>query len=258
MDDARLESLSRKFPIIAEEFEPTAEELDVLTAWYDGAIRYLDDRIGGLLDFLSRHDELDDTYVIVTADHGELFGEHGLEKHFYSLYEPVLRVPLVIDPPVDAPFGSQTVSESVTLADLYPTILEFAGVTPPARSHADSFAETGRPPTDRYVYAEVGSKLADPIRRHHPSFGGSEFDGPLRSVRDEEYKLIRRPDGELELYNWREDRDERWNLVDEEPEIVEQLLWPIEHELQPMSDSSFQEHVTDPALKEHLEDLGYM
>ena len=258
MDDARLESLSRRFPIIADEFEPTAEELDVLTAWYDGAIRYLDDRIGDFIDFLSRRGELDDTYVIVTADHGELFGEHGLEKHSYSLYEPVLQVPLVVDPPVDSSFGSQTVSEPVTLADLYPTLLEFAGLTPPDRPHADSFADTGRPPSDRHVFAEVGSKSAEPIRRHYPSFDGAEFDGPLQSVRDDRYKLIQGPDGRLELYDWRTDPEERQNLVDEKPAVVERLSSVVEAELQPMSDASFQEDVTDPVLREHLEDLGYL
>lgn len=48
LDDDHLESLSWKYPIIADEFEPTDEELDVLTAWYDGAIRYLDERLGML------------------------------------------------------------------------------------------------------------------------------------------------------------------------------------------------------------------
>lgn len=210
------------------------------------------------LEFLSSCGELNDTYVIVTADHGELFGEHGLEKHFYSLYDPVLHVPLVIDPPEDKSFDVGTVSERVSLADLYPTILDFGGITPPDRPNADSVADTGTPPEDRYVYAEVGSKSPDPIRRHHPSFENSPFDGPLQSVRDDEYKLIRSSDGELELYKWRDDSAERRNLAEEKPAVLERLSTAIERDLEPMSGGSFDANVDDPALKEHLEDLGYL
>ena len=84
---------------------------------YDGAIASIDQEIGRLLDELRRRGVLDNTIVIVTSDHGEQFGEHGLNGHGNSLYLPLLRVPLVIRyPPRVA--GSIRADEPVTLRDL--------------------------------------------------------------------------------------------------------------------------------------------
>src|SRR5207237_4666917 len=62
---------------------------------YDGAIRYLDTEVDRLLRELRRRGALDNTIVIVTADHGELLGEHKLEGHSHNLYLQSLHVPLV-------------------------------------------------------------------------------------------------------------------------------------------------------------------
>jgi len=260
MDDERLRNLSWKYPILADDIDPTDEELDVLTAWYDGALRYLDERLGALVEFMRDEGVFADTHVIVTADHGELFGEHGLEKHHYSLYEPVLHVPLVIRPAEGSALDGAPgrVSDPVSLVDLYPTVLDLADVAGPERPDADTLAESGRPPADRYLYAEVGSKSPDPIRRHYPDFDGSAYDGPIQSVRNEEYKLIRGPDGDVELYRWREDPGEREDLVSEEPDTVDRLVTAIERDLEPIGDEALDEDVDDPALEEHLQDLGYL
>ncbi len=98
-------------------------EVETVINLYDGAIRYVDDAIGLLLRELG--DYLSDTVVIVTADHGEEFGEHGRFVHL-TLYDGLLHVPLIMaGPGIKA--GTR-VKEQVSLIDLPPTITEFAGI----------------------------------------------------------------------------------------------------------------------------------
>lgn len=93
---------------------------------YDGAIAYMDREIGRILAQLRERDVLDRTVVIVTSDHGELFGEHGQHGHGNSLWQPVLHVPLLIRLP-RGEFGGQHVSGEVSLRDLAATILDLTG-----------------------------------------------------------------------------------------------------------------------------------
>ena len=115
---------------------------------YDGEIFCADKYLGRILDELARLDMADETMIIVTADHGEHFGEHGIVEHGNTLYEELVRVPLVIHAPGCRPGRCK---QLVSLVDLVPTILDFlqlparqlsgcsllpalAGGSPPART----------------------------------------------------------------------------------------------------------------------------
>ena len=106
--------------------ELTDEELSLLTDLYDGAIMYVDENIRLLLD--SAHCRRDNTIVIITADHGEEFGEHGDFSH-HALYDEALRVPLIMAGP-GMPQG-KGVGEQVSLIDLAPTITSHLKMPPP-------------------------------------------------------------------------------------------------------------------------------
>ena len=98
-------------------------EIDTLINLYDADIRYVDDNIGRLLESLGNH--LENTIIIVTADHGEAFGEHNSLGHG-TLYEELIRVPLIIaGPGIKA---GAVVSEPVELMDLAPTIADSVGI----------------------------------------------------------------------------------------------------------------------------------
>ncbi|MGQ0643259.1 MAG: sulfatase-like hydrolase/transferase [Gemmatimonadaceae bacterium] len=88
---------------------------------YEAAIAHLDSQVGALLDSLNGSAALANTIIVVTSDHGELFGEHRKFGHGSSLYPQVLRVPLVIYAPGRVPQGVH-VREQVTLRDLAATI----------------------------------------------------------------------------------------------------------------------------------------
>ncbi len=107
---------------------PRMEESDEfrreMVAEYDGGIRYIDTALGSVMAELRAAGELDDTIVVVMAQHGEMFGERGRWTHS-SLFGPVVRVPLVIRAPGLEP---GRVDGPVSTLDVAPTILDLAGV----------------------------------------------------------------------------------------------------------------------------------
>jgi arylsulfatase A-like enzyme len=90
---------------------------------YDRCIAYLDSQLGKLFDELEQRGRMKDTIVVVTSDHGEHFGEHGMISHGDTVYMPVLHVPLVIVGPSLRVKG-QRVRETISLRDLAATIVE--------------------------------------------------------------------------------------------------------------------------------------
>lgn len=256
-DWERLQRLSHEYPVIAGEMEPTAEEWDVVRSWYDGAVHYLDRLVGEFVDWLASADHLEDTYLVVTADHGEYFGEHGLEKHLYGLYEPVLHVPLIVRGP-DTDRAPDTVGSLVSLADLYPTIVELATGDTPDTHHSRSLAGFEDERVHDHVFAELGAVAAHSVRRHHPDFDDTGYGAPTQVVRDDRHKLIARADGSTELYDWREDPREREDLAADRPDVLDRLSGVIDEELGELSDRPLAEEVDDEQLRQHLEDLGYM
>jgi arylsulfatase A-like enzyme len=98
---------------------------------YDGEIRYTDDLVGKILGSLEKRGFLNRAYLVITSDHGEGFWEHGLSEHGNSLFNELLRVPLIVLPPGGRGEAPRRVTDSASNIDLYPTILEMAGLAPP-------------------------------------------------------------------------------------------------------------------------------
>lgn len=117
----KMAGLYRKMLKDPEKLSPS--EVATLIDLYDADIRYVDDTIGLLLGSLGSN--LANTIVIITADHGDEFGEHGRFGH-QSLYDGIIRVPLVIAGPGIK--GSTLVKQQVSLLDLAPTVCELVGV----------------------------------------------------------------------------------------------------------------------------------
>jgi arylsulfatase A-like enzyme len=171
---------------------------------YDGEILYADNHIGRLLQGLEKAGVLDNAMVIVTADHGEEFYEHGKDRHGKSAYEEVLRVPFIVSwPGKIAP--SSTSADLVGLIDVMPTLLKLLHITPLADSQGMSFASTllSRPEE------EDGAKKL---------FAQVIQDGfALEMIRDRDYKLVRHTHGPQEgfeeLYDLERDPLERTNMA---------------------------------------------
>lgn len=103
----------------------TEGEQRLLRDSYDDEIRWLDDQIQAFLDELRNRNLLEESLVIITADHGDAFGEHGYYTHPRYLHDSLLRVPLVVSPPSSL---TATVDNQVSTLDVVPTITSFAGV----------------------------------------------------------------------------------------------------------------------------------
>ena len=174
---------------------------------YDAAIAWLDHVIDTLLESLRQRGVLDRTIVIVTSDHGEQFGEHGLKQHANSLYLPLLNVPLIIRyPPAVPPVRVGTV---VSLQDVATTILELAGIDGDQGIPGSSLAVTWRRP-GQAVHGDVISELSRGINSDPESRNAR---GNMVSRLDERLHYIRDGDGREELYDYRADPQELRNLV---------------------------------------------
>jgi arylsulfatase A-like enzyme len=179
---------------------------------YDDCVSALDRQIGLLLDDLDRRGELRDTLVIVTSDHGEQFGEHGVFNHGFSLYAHEVRVPLLIVSPGALP--GKTVSEPVSLSVLPATVADVCGLAAgspfPGRSLAESWGQPrsatgGRPPP---AVSEVDIPLAIAAERGR----GSNQRGYTTSLVEGNLHYIISINGNEELYDLSADPRELRNL----------------------------------------------
>jgi hypothetical protein len=102
---------------------------DVASTLYDGAIAYVDDRIGAFVDALKDRGLYDDALIVFVSDHGEELWEHGAFGHSLGrLYDEAVRVPLIVKPPGKSPVRGRVVQTQVRAFDVMPTLLELAGI----------------------------------------------------------------------------------------------------------------------------------
>jgi choline-sulfatase len=116
---------------------PSDEEIAGNLLLYDACIRYADHEIGEILHYLHEHGLADDTVIIITADHGEAFWEHGLPLHSTNVYDEALRVPLVFYYPRQWKEGKR-VEGQVRMIDIFPTVAGLAGGPVPAQCQGSS------------------------------------------------------------------------------------------------------------------------
>jgi arylsulfatase A-like enzyme len=183
---------------------------------YDNCLAYLDERLGELFDEFQRRGVLDRTWVIITSDHGEELGEHGLFDHGESLYRPEIRVPLLMVGPGPRRFPG-VVRETVSLRDLPASVVDLVGLAAGSPFPGRSLAGLGRDPSPG---ADLGARdlpgaiaeLSDP-NPTRPSHGRSPASrGPLISLAERDYVYIRNErDGRELLFNERDDPDELSN-----------------------------------------------
>jgi arylsulfatase A-like enzyme/Flp pilus assembly protein TadD len=169
---------------------------------YDGEVAWTDELVGRLDQTLARLGLSPETLLVLTSDHGEGLGEHGETLHGFFAYQSTLHVPLILrGPGLRAGLRVAGLTQSV---DLYPTLLELAGLAPPAaaplagRSLAAALRGGPEPP-EATVYAETLVPLLH--------FGWSD----LRVVRQGRFKYIQAP--RPELYDVVADPGERRDLA---------------------------------------------
>jgi arylsulfatase A-like enzyme len=194
-------------PDTGSELRFTAEEIQDEIDAYDGAIAYADEAIGRLLEELDRRGLRDRTVVVVTSDHGESLGQHGLMWHGTSLYFEQIHVPLLIRLPGRVPAGTR-IDTPVSHASLPATLLELAGgrgaVTFPQKSLSDLWSAGGAGDWPAAVSELPWVPFAG---------GGAVRCGSSRSLVAGDHHLIDHAKCAPELYDLRADPGETRNLA---------------------------------------------
>jgi arylsulfatase A-like enzyme len=208
-------------------------------AAYDGAVKYVDNQIQDLLNALQSRGLLNTTTVIVTSDHGEEFGGHGLLLHGNALYRGAIHVPLIVWHPGSIPAGIR-VSRPVSTVSLPRTVLGFAGPAAtnlfPGRSLQDLWS--GAAP--ELAWPDPISELAKlPFNRDWPS-----YNGPMHSVMTPEWHYILQGSKE-QLYAWKTDPQELHDQAEEQPRVCATLREELTGQQQPILGST----KTDPGSR---------
>jgi arylsulfatase A-like enzyme len=233
---------------------------------YDREIRYTDDRVRALVEALREQELLDDTYFVLTSDHGEAFLEHGFVAHGASVHREVLGVPLIITGP-GVPAGRRLVNP-VPMVDLMPTILDLMNVAGSGlemgRSQANpvrGMPEAAAP--ERAIYSEAWAERAYRAR------GFDLIEQPTTALQLGDWKIIRsRSQGRFvyELYDLSRDPRETNDRFGQYPEETANLLRLLDRYDERVKE--LHERLggpiagtapgVDPDLEEKLRALGYL
>ncbi len=222
----------------------TAAEKIRLRTSYSEEVQYVDGQIASLLGKIDN----DNTAVFLTSDHGEYFGEHGLFGHApNTLYEPLLRVPLLFRPPAGYDVSMRRIHQTVQHLDIVPTVLDLLGLQAehtfdgesllPLVSGADESSD------DAVIFSEIWTKFL--------------------TVRKGSWKLIANfVNKTFELYDLEHDPGEDHNVATENIDKVGELREIIINHLKevnaPEDDLQQCDHQVDEAVQAQLKALGYM
>ncbi|MBN2803888.1 MAG: sulfatase-like hydrolase/transferase [Deltaproteobacteria bacterium] len=229
-----------------------------LEALYDGEISYHDDHLARVYKELANQDLLKNTIIVITADHGEEFFDHGLVGHGHSLYEELIHVPLIIRlPGANAEKSPKEYNEVVELVDILPTLFDSLGLQKPEQLQGESL-----------IPVLKGEK------RYWSKAVYSEFMDGQRTVKSGIYKLILRG-LKTTLFNLLDDPKETADLSDVNPLALRAMLDSLGSHLgifvsaNDIDDKNrapkkrAQTHKSDDAnidneTKKQLQELGYM
>jgi len=231
--------------IVANGCNLSDEEIAALKAMYDGEIAYTDDCVRSVYETIQA--ELGETIVVITADHGELFGEDDMLAHKYSMHNAVLNVPMVVQG-----LDGLTDDGVVQHSDVMRTLLEVAGAETETIQGVDLRSERRE-----HAISQSPPGSIEPLLEYNPDFDRSKFPTePYSVIQDTEYKYIQRPDTPR-LYQL---PDEETDVADDQLDIATELddtlsEW-LDTEGQPVGGGSQIE--VDEEMRSRLADLGYL
>jgi arylsulfatase A-like enzyme/predicted Zn-dependent protease len=181
--------------------EVAAQFPDTRDGAYDAEVAFVDQQVGRLVEALRTAGTLDETLVVVIADHGEQLGEHGEQTHGFFIYDAAVQIPLIMAGPG---IERRVVTDQVRIVDVMPTLLDLSGIEIPESVQGTTLrpALSGQP-VELLALAETW------YPRYH--YGWSE----LTAVRDGQFKFILAP--RRELYDLTKDPREQHNIAAADP-----------------------------------------
>ena len=215
---------------------------------YNHEIKQMDRSIGELFKFLKKHEVYDNSLIIITADHGESFGEHGLMLHTPAVYEELVKVPLIIKYPKDH-YKKGRLPTPISLVDIMPEVLTVVGIPVPQRVQGVSFSQKHHDVIIERYKDKNWAWTAYP-------FG----ERSLRAIYEGDYKYIWASNNKHELYNLRDDPHELNNLLERMPEMASTMKNKLDQWVQ----TSCRDRTNNKSLKlskeveEALKAMGYL
>ncbi len=232
----------------------TPEEREFVRDLYDGEIRHTDAGIGRLLESLKSLGHYDDTLILLTADHGEEFLERGWLGHTRTLYDELVRVPLIVRLP--QPAARAEIDELVSLTMLAPTIMELLGLEIP-----EFFAQ---PSLVAQLSTALPSIAAASVITEVDFVPVSQFNAKKTtkqvSLVGPRFKLIDNLlTGDAELYDLERDPGELDNIAAHEPARVRELSAQLDTLLREVASKQIESPELDLSEREieALRALGY-
>lgn len=193
--------------------KPGRHDIDYIKKLYLAEVESVDERVGYIIKILMGKDSMKDTVIIFSSDHGEAFGRHGLFTHGSSYYEELMHIPLIF-------FGAHIpknyrIHTPVSNLDLMPTLKEMLGVT-----YQDHFQGKSYFPLFSRAVIDRKPLYFDAISRYNIRKPTQKFVDALLA---DGFKLITRDRNTPLLYDLSADPEERKNIAEENPEIVDKL-----------------------------------
>ncbi len=227
--DAQL-SLDQSYPYLLAytvgKHEYTPAQVETIAQTYDASLWDLDLATHQMMQMLEREGLMDDTIVIITADHGEHLGEDHKIGHKYSLRNPLVRVPLVVRHGSKLP--PRRTNDWVNTSHMMVTLAELLDLTAPAQAEGSSWF--GEERADK-AYAELihaTPKALERVGAVHPDLDPEPFLVTYTSVESDEGKCIRASDGRQMLFRTATDPLETTDVSDREPGLTAALCGELQ------------------------------
>ena len=246
---------------------PLAGALDeqqkaTLDGMYDAEVAYQDEQLGRFFQQLQDSGRLDNTLLVICSDHGEHLGEKQFIGHSLSVYNELVRVPLIIrDPHGTFPQGI-TSDRTVSTRRLFHTVLAAAGLATDSEASLSLSHELSAAPANVPVFSEAipPQNVLNLLQKRQPQLiRDRACDQPRRAVWVGQHKLIETGDANVELYDCLDDPLESLNLSDILPENVEVLQDCLQSFTgTPTTTASRVTDFDDPDVQRRLRDLGYL
>jgi arylsulfatase A-like enzyme len=194
----------------------SVEDVQMAIDVYDDCLFYVDRQLGLLIDELGRRGVLEHTLLIVTSDHGEHLGDHGLFFHGGSLYRQLVQVPLLMVGRERIPAG-RTVARPVSLCDIPATVIDLLGLGSNHPFMGQSITSYWQPGGQERGRSAADALLMETTKPELLMNGGREpaAKGPMRAVIVAGMHCIRMADGTYELFNLKADVEEKSNLAND-------------------------------------------
>jgi arylsulfatase A-like enzyme len=242
--------------------DPPPEMLSMLLAQYDGEIRGFSRGFGALLGELRRRGVLEKTIVVLVADHGEEFHEHGGWTHGHSLQPEVTHVPLIVRLPDCLGAGAKAsrgrrVDGVATLLDVFPTLVDLASIRYPRGDEMECGVSL------RPQLLPAAGRVSDTVPQRVLLGEMTMESVGIRSIREGRWQLIvaREPLAERsQLFDDESDRQHRRDKIDSESVVAGELRLKMREKFEVLEKARLSggERELDPETLARLKALGYV